>query len=108
MVLDSHTRAARNDDDVDVRLKRFQYGCRSVANQAREVDESSIPLDECGKHWTVRIGNLKATGRRPGGQQFVSCYSQTHARTPDHVHVSVADRTEHAQILRTQDATGLE
>ena len=45
---------------------------------------------------------------RPGGKQFISGHRQSHTRPPDHVHLSVANGAEHAQILGTQHATGSE
>jgi hypothetical protein len=49
-----------NDDDVGICLESLQDGVAIVANQAREVGDSSITLNQRCQHGTVRIRNVKA------------------------------------------------
>ncbi len=63
-VLDADARSSRNDDDIHVRLKRFENRVAVIANQTREIDETSVALDQRSEHRPVGIGNMKAVRLR--------------------------------------------
>src|SRR5258706_5644825 len=99
-ILDAHTRPSRDDNNIRVSQQGLQDGFVIVANQAREVDKTSVTLYERREHRPVGIDNMKAMRMGSGGQQFVTGYDQSYTRPADHVHLSLTDGTQDAQILR--------
>ena len=79
-----------------------------VGHQTGEIDETSVALDEGGEHRSVGVGDSITVRLRTGRQQFVAGHHQPDPRPAEHANLSHADRTEHAQILRAQHASGLE
>jgi hypothetical protein len=59
-ILDAHTRPSGDDDDVCVGMKGFEDGVAIVANQAGEIDKTSVPLNKRREHRSVGIRNMKA------------------------------------------------
>ncbi len=59
-ILDAHARSSGDDDDVGVSVKGLEDGVVIVANQAGEVDQTSVALDKRREHRPVGIGNMKA------------------------------------------------
>ena len=103
-ILDADARAAGDDDDVGVGVKRLEDRVALVGHQAREVDDAAVALDQRREHRTVGVGDSKAVRPRAGWQQFVAGHDQPHARPADTCDVADADRAQHAEILRPQHA----
>ena len=92
--------------DVGVGVERVEDRIVFVGHQAGKVDETAVALDEGGEHRSVGVGDAIPVRLRTGRQQLVAGHHQPHPRPAEHAHVSDADRTEHAQVLRTQHASG--
>ena len=106
-ILDAHAGPSGDDDDVRVGVQGFEDGVAIVANQAGEIDNASVALDQRREHRPVGIGDMKAMRARAGWQQFVACHCQAHARPADHARLSLPNGTEDAQILWAQHASRL-
>ena len=107
-VFDADARATRDDDHIGLGLERLEDRIGFVRHQARKVDETAVALDEGGEHRSVGVGDSITVRPRTGWQQFVARHHQPDARPAEHRHVADANRTEHAEILRTQHPASLE
>jgi hypothetical protein len=89
-------------------MESLEDGIVLVGHQTGEIDQTSVTLDEGGEHRPVGVDNPITVRPRTGRQQFVAGHDQPNPRLAKHPHFSHAYRTEHSQVLRAQQTSGLE